>query len=77
MPTDEFGIPLHSPYNNARRIVMEAIGRFQKHPSASLAQQLEERYGLTADYSDADAGEEPRHADYSDIISDPINEEQF
>ena len=43
---------------NARQIIKSKMDSFLKNPSMAKAQELED-YGITADYSDSDAGEPP------------------
>ena len=47
-----------SSENNARAIIRNKLESMSKAPSESKAQDLE-RYGITCDYSNADAGEPP------------------
>jgi hypothetical protein len=46
--------------NNSREIINGYKKRFNKYPSESLAQKIENLSGETADWSDADYGEGPK-----------------
>lgn len=58
---------------------MAAIEFFRKHPSGWMAQKIEDDYGIIADYSDSDWGNEPQsiQGESETIISEEDNDEPF
>lgn len=48
-----------SSTNNARQIIRKKLEKMRDYPSEMLAQQLEDKFGIVSDWSDADYGEPP------------------
>lgn len=49
-----------SPYNNAREIVKRKLIKMRDYPSERRAGELEDKFGIICDWSDADHGEGPK-----------------
>lgn len=46
--------------NNMRKIALQELAHFEKWPSDKLRDELETKFGIVVDHSDADWGTGPR-----------------